>query len=403
MHALVLDLTHGGDVLCERLLQQGYEVTCVDVYGLSTVPRMDQLRSLGAKVTTTVPAGHYDLMVSPVHCPDRFLTEASWSERRTFHEMVGMLMPENGPHRIEVTGVKGKTSTVHILAHLLHQDGRSVLLHSSRGLYHFGPEGLTLVQEKVSINPVSLLTLPELDVDHVVAEVSLGGSGNADISVITNLVDDYLIAGGTRRACGAKSSILNPRGLNLVPDSEIDIWAPYGLPLVIFRPSTELLGGNRLGEGQDAVVDYGGTHHIRLASGYLHSSYITAFDTALAVCKNLSLPLKSLLKGLQNFRGVPGRGEVHVQDMRTLVLERNPGISAASMLHTLESLSTITDISGCRIQVNPVNRKVCEKLERGAIEDLAERYHADLVWTEGDLGPHSQYPLDLLFIKEGYQ
>lgn len=403
MHALVLDLTHGGDVLCERLLQQGYEVTCVDVYGLSTLPRMDELRSLGATVTRAVPAGHYDLLVSPVHCPDRFLTDASWSERRTFHEMVGMLMPEDGQHRIEITGVKGKTSTAHLLAHLLHQDGRSVLLHSSRGLYHYGPEGVTLVHEKVSINPVSLLTLPDLDVDHVLAEVSLGGSGKADISVITNLVDDYLIAGGTRKACGAKSSILNPRGLNLVPDSEKDIWMPFGHPLVTFLPSITLRGSNKLGEGQDAVVDYDGMHHILLASGYLHNSYITAFDTALAVCKHLRIPSGSILEGLQNFRGVPGRGEVHVQDKRALVLERNPGISAASMHHTLESLSTIADISGCRIQVNPVNRKVCEKLEWGAIEELAERYHADLVWTDGDLGPDPKYPVDLLFIKEGYQ
>ena len=51
-------------------------------------------------------------------------------------------------------------------------------------------KGKHFITELKSIAPPMLLTLPKGEYDVMVCEVSLGGSGKADIGCITNLLED---------------------------------------------------------------------------------------------------------------------------------------------------------------------------------------------------------------------
>ena len=48
MNVLVLDLTHGGDVLALTYRSRGEEVTAVDVYGTAEQYMIDHLRNEGS-------------------------------------------------------------------------------------------------------------------------------------------------------------------------------------------------------------------------------------------------------------------------------------------------------------------------------------------------------------------
>lgn len=71
-----------------------------------------------------------------------------------------------------------------------------MLLHSSRGEGPWTKFGHR-IDSRASIAPPYIITLPSGSYDVIVCEVSLGGSGKADIACITNLIEDYNIANGT--------------------------------------------------------------------------------------------------------------------------------------------------------------------------------------------------------------
>jgi 2-polyprenyl-3-methyl-5-hydroxy-6-metoxy-1,4-benzoquinol methylase len=84
---LILDLTHGGDILAEEYAARGHSVTCADVYRLSTDEKRKELAGLGVNVTYEA-VGEHDLVVMPAHCPDIFLDNVVFKDRITFSRAV---------------------------------------------------------------------------------------------------------------------------------------------------------------------------------------------------------------------------------------------------------------------------------------------------------------------------
>ncbi len=124
------------------------------------------------------PPETFDLGIVPVHCPDRYIGEAKLQRRITAHEAVGELARFDIPV-VEFTGVRGKTSACHVLAHILANAGKEVLLLTSRGLCTMNAQGRTVLKDRISIAPPTVLALsasrPPADIG--VFEVSLGGTG----------------------------------------------------------------------------------------------------------------------------------------------------------------------------------------------------------------------------------
>ena len=403
MRVLVLDMVHGGDLLARRHLAEGDDVTCVDVYGICGRDLKEELLSMDIRAVDSVPPERYDLTVMPMHCPRLFLEGADPGEIISFSQDVKRFI-EDRRFRIEVTGVKGKTSACYLISKILHDSGMSVLLHSSRGEGPWTQEGHR-IERKVSIAPPYLMTLPVGRYDAVVAEVSLGGSGRADIACITNLAEDYGIARNTLRASDAKKDVFTDK-VNIVPRSELMFWSRFHGGLTGYGGRIAVLSKPALGSGLRVSVEYDGTSEVELDGSYISTEYIGAMELALEVAHKMGVPKESVLRSLETFKGVPGRGEIIREGGRTVVRERNPGISHLSIGRTLRCLQEMDALEGAMIVLDPVSRKVCDKMDKDLIEATVSEYGVPMVITDGD-GSRPEIPSDVRliieFIKEGYQ
>lgn len=405
MKVLVLDTTHGGEILSDRYLADGNDVTCVDVYKVTPKEVMDRVADKGITSTDTVPKGEYDLVVMPCHCPDRFLEGCTYGKRIYFSDAVNQFI-DDGRFRIEITGVKGKTSTCFVLANILDKAGYKVFVHSSRGQGPWENGDLRIIDQK-SIAPTSLLTLPKGDYDVMICEISLGGSGKADIAGITNLIEDYGIAGMTRKASEAKSAVLTDK-INIVCKNETEFWGSYKKGDVIgYGGRIKIIETPRFGEPLRISLDYDGTCETELSGDYLSSQYIEAMDMAAEICYRMKVKRQHVLEGLSSFKGVPGRGEISISENGVRhVKERNPGISPLSVNRTLSVLKEMNVLDNAVMILDPVSRKVCDKMKGEEIEKVAGSFGVDIIITQGD-GSRPEIPEGkstiIEFIKEGYQ
>ncbi|MDR3206521.1 MAG: coenzyme F430 synthase [Candidatus Methanoplasma sp.] len=403
MRVLIMDMTHGGDILAEEFLKNGDSVLCADVYGIAPQSLKEELEKKGASVCGPVPKDRYDLKVAPAHCPDALANGSEWDRSMTFHEAVGKFIADRR-FRIEVTGVKGKTSTCYLLAHVLDAAGLDVFLHTSRGqgMYRNGSH---TIDRRMSIAPTSMLRFPAGDFT-AIAECSLGGSGKADIAAITNLAEDYGIAKNTRRASDSKASIFSD-GVNIVPNGEIGIWSKYGHALRGCGGRITVTRKASLGGSVGISAEYGGRReNADLDASYLSIQYLESMELVLEICEEMRIPAETVMRALSTFKGVPGRGEIVFADGRTTIRERNPGISHLSVARTLECVREMGALDGAIAVLDPVNRKVCDKMDADAIRSAASGFGIDLIITDGK-GGRPDIPADrktvIEFIKEGFQ
>ncbi|NLL94539.1 MAG: coenzyme F430 synthase [Thermoplasmatales archaeon] len=406
MKILILDTVHGGDVLAERLMTD-HEVVCSDVYGITDPEIVARLRSMFVEVSLWVPPpGEYDLVLRPEHCPDFYLKDVESEYVENFSWAVGQLLEDDRP-RIEVTGVKGKTSVCYLLAHVLSHAGNKVFLHTSRGRGEYS-DGKHLISENMSIAPPSLLRLPEGDYDVLIQEVSLGGSGKADVAVITNLAEDYGIAKDTRKASEAKKWILSD-GINVVPSEEVAFWEGLsGKRVTGYGGTVELVSEPRVGEPLQINLDYMGVRmRVSLSGDYLSIQYVKTIECVARVCEAMGdVSPATLSKALTTFRGVPGRGELSREGGMIRIIERNPGVSALSIGNTLASVDAMGGLENSFAIVDPVSRKVCETLVPEDVKRTFESRGVPYAVTEkGRPRPVPPEGTRVLmeFIKEGYQ
>ena len=402
MKILILDTVHGGGVLADKYPGEGDEVTCVDVYKVTPDEELERLRRKGYNVSREVPKEEYDLVLMPIHCPDIFLEGVKYNKRKFFSQAVNEIIDDKR-FGIEVTGVKGKTSFCCLLAHVLTVANKKVFLHTSRGRGEW-KEGKLVVKDKLSIAPPLLLTLQDSDHDVMICEVSLGGSGKADIACITNLLEDYPIAAGTRKASEAKRSILS--GINIVPKNEVAFWEKSGIGQIIgYGGRIKVLNEPVLGESVKIHIDYKGGFETDLKGSYLALEYLDAIEMVIMVCETMKIPKLSLQEGLSSFEGVPGRGEVSFNNGKWIVKERNPGISERSVERTYATLDRMNSLTDAIAILDPVNRKVCSKMDSDAIVKISEDYNVKLKIKDGS-GTIFELPESdgtvIFFIKEGY-
>jgi hypothetical protein len=397
MNILILDIIHGGDVLAKEYLKKGHPVECVDIYRKAKQEVIEGLNEMGVPVHTTVPQGYFDLLVVPVHCPESFIEGVEYGKKRTFHEAVGELT--DGRSRIEVTGAKGKTTTCYLLAHILSMDGRRIFLHTSRGQ---GPwkDKKHLIKRAVCIAPPYLLKIPK-DYETVIAEVSLGGSGRAELTIITNIAEDYWIAAKKKKASEAKASIFSD-GKNIVPWSEAGIWSRYRKGLLFYGGRVIVNGKKEIGKPLKISFDYDGARDVTLPGTYLHMTYIDSIEAVLEACHEMKVPADQVVLGLETFKGVPGRGEIERTDSGWKITERNPGVSRASVAKILSVLEEMGAIKNTLVTLENIDMTHCERIDSDQIRVMVEGKGAEFRLAGfGDEPPKKGIILEL--IKEGYQ
>ncbi|HUL61762.1 MAG TPA: coenzyme F430 synthase [Methanocella sp.] len=333
----VADVNHGGLILAEELACLGYDAFAVDVYGTRS-PHDAPVEVVGLR-----EAGRFDALVAPVHMPPNALTERAQQQRipiYTHHHMTGLIAGATGRlegmRSVEITGTYGKTTTAFILARLLLAAGERVLLHSSSGLYYDGaPLG-----KRLSVTPASILRVLDearaagADPTVLVAEVSLGGCGTADVGAITTLKDSYPIAGGTGWSAIAKMQMIElaKPGSAVVHDAS---YTPVGV-----AGHLAFGAGGDVGYGDDGRIGgpllAGGGVDLPRADGFDPAAYRQPALCAVTVALALGVKPEAIARGLAGFGGVPGRMKVDRLEGRVLLDNSNSGLSADGIRRALE-------------------------------------------------------------------
>lgn len=345
----VLDLTHGGIPISIRLAELGAELTAVDVYGtvapskLAELEELHGIKALAGKISFP-EAADFDLLVAPVHLDPAQPWLSGAREAGipvlSHHRIVGEILTKDprlaGIKTIEITGSKAKTSTASILADILSRKSETVL-HTSRGLESWKGGAASLVQRGLSITPGSILLALDRTFEagirpsYFIFETSIGGTGSADLGLLTTLLPDYGIANESGLASDAKLQLIR----DAKPGSVLVLNAGAKKALVCAEEAGKKTKTTEKQKTKTKVVSFSdsflpgseneadlvfesekNTISIRkgelffsaeLRLGYNSSAYRTAFSAASAAALELGVESGTIKNVLEEFEGLAGR------------------------------------------------------------------------------------------------
>jgi UDP-N-acetylmuramyl pentapeptide synthase len=436
----VLDLTHGGIPIAKKLATLGYEVTGIDVYGTVDPGMLIELEEKNGIYCSkdSLPSFGFDLLVAPIHLDSAYpmISEARADGKRiiSHHEIVGKILKNDSRlsaiKTIEITGVKAKTSTASILADILSRKF-DVALHTSRGLETWKRGISSLIYRGLSITPGSILVVVEkvfevgFKPDFFIFEISIGGTGNADIGILTTLFPDYRIGNNTTLASEAKlqlvrsakigsTLILNAgakKALEVTKESQAKVLTfkdPFDVGILEktdkvadfaleTRKYTELQSissglsalsvPSKLSElsvvstSSDVLLDFmrreDKIFSAALLAGYNISAYRTAFIAASAAALELGVECEVIVAVLEGFRGLLGRMQENELNGIALIDNSNSGMDILSTEKAFEyALLKKKDDKkngGVILILGEEASQVCEGLQPASVQDLVKK------------------------------
>jgi UDP-N-acetylmuramyl pentapeptide synthase len=306
------------------------------------------------------------------------------------HQAVGQILSTydlTNKTVIELTGTKAKTSTAILLADILSAK-KKVISHTSRGLED--PSAGTIIKKGLSITPASILTALDavndagIDFDVFIAEVSIGGTGYADIGIITTIANDYKIANNTKLASDSKRRMI----LDAKPGSKLvvnnDALRFFGacrrdIEVISFTDSVNA-SCNVYFEDLDkkgGTIAYflGKEHgkiHIREASDYDITSYKTAFVCATAAALALEIDADMIEKAFMEFKGAQGRMTKKTVNGRILIDNSNSGMDIRTAQKALKYAQE--DRGRIVMVLGEEAKEVCEGLDPAGVEKFIENH-----------------------------
>lgn len=314
----VLDLTHGGIPLARSIAKQAHSVTAVDVYGTVDKEVLSDLEKDEIIIKNNINSIDPDLIVAPVHMDPALVPDLFYCPVITHHAAVGVLLLNSikSSRIIEITGTGAKTSTAVLLGDMASRS-MSVISHTTHGVEHWSNGVPEMIYQGLSIAPGSILEAMEhtsnIDPDLYIFEISLGGTGAADIGIITTLENEYTIANGTTTSTAAKNQMVEyarRRSTLLVNAlSNETINAPNSVRTVTFSD---------ISKDADVYLEDPGTgvrsiHYSGMdisftpGTGYDPSAYSTAMACTAAAAVVLGIEPDTIRSSLEAFKGVDGR------------------------------------------------------------------------------------------------
>ena len=414
MKILVVDTTHGGTILASEFAKKkDNEVFAWDIYHTLKSPEHRTILDQGIELVDDTfleenLVNHCvdDLMVvAPVHCNLPYnLTDSVPPKMITHHQAVYNLMKNRiSVPIIEVTGVKGKTNSVAMLKEVFMDDNPLIL--SSLGIEIVEHGETKLLQKDISITPASIITAwesveNEYDIGMCIFEMSLGGTGLADVGVLTNIAEDYPIAHGNVRASQAKAQIF--RSKIVVCENEVyhNYYKQLSLPYHIVN--TFSLEGNPNVTAK--MIEYGlqsSTFQVEvsdlktLEEKSLNTSFkISTFapaqhhleNTLSVICASLimGVPKEIIIRGVSNFRGLPGRTSLKKLQNIRIIEEINPGINVTAIK---KSVGMIKHFENPVLILGGEYGVTCEEVNEKSLSTFLEQLDVNIpLILTGDLG-----------------
>lgn len=393
MDILVIDATHGGVNLAVNFSKRPeYEnIYLYDIYNTLKKNEINELHSCNVKIIELEDIflkNKCIKIVYPVHLPltqekilDKMNLENVKVDFITHHEAVKLLLDEfNQKHsqilKIEITGVKGKTSSVFMLKDILIEYNPLIL--SSLGAIKYTNKKKIILQKDISITPANILetiklayraTNPVCEIasekiektnnvnyNCLILESSLGVAAIGDVGLLTNITENYPIAKNLSDARTAKSQIFRCRNVAIkketldnfypkekinyknkinsfsVDDKEANVYVTkinynlYETEIEIEYNNLRTINGNLI-DGNLSITTFAiGKHHVENVLGVV--------TTALT----LEIPKDKIRNGLKKFKGIKGRSYLNKIENSTIIEEINPGINTKAIKFSIEML-----------------------------------------------------------------
>ena len=239
MNNLVIDLTHGGVKISISLAKKGKNVLAYDLYNTLKPIDAEMLAVYNVEIIRLEDLADFkgDMnVIYPIHMPLTFEEIKSYNPNlnytfKSHHESIREILDDWGEDilKIEVTGVKGKTTSVFMLKEILIEDNPLILSSLGALLYENNKE--IILKKDISITPANIKETIDLAykvanpickiADGVVEsenlrkynssifESSLGVTGIGDVGLLLNIAEDYPIAKGKSSASKAKRQVFN--------------------------------------------------------------------------------------------------------------------------------------------------------------------------------------------------
>ena len=360
---LIVDINHGALDVARAYYNLGYrDIHLWDIYGKlerdrSTVEKYNDI----IKYLKIIPyreepdLSKYQEVIAPIHCPIK-------CKFTSFHDAISEIIKEKygNIHKkfIEVTGVKGKTTTTELIYHILSEEYSVFINNSNRG----------------SITPVSVLKsidkLYERDAldnyDLFVFEVSLGIT-SCRYGVLVNILENYPIGGGLRDALVAKMSSMRWSERAYINKRVVEEYCRRmgrieGNIVEVNSENVEVLSKYPLRYRYgDKVVEFNrdvfGTH-------YVENSLF-----AIKICENFC-GIEDILDRIYSFK-IRGRMNVRSQDP-VIVENINPGLDVRSIEYAIRDFKSVFNRGivviggdfGC----------TCEEIDTERLGNILRRY-----------------------------
>ena len=427
MNYLVIDLTHGGVKISISLAKKGKNVFAYDIYNTLKGIDAKMLEIYGVEI---INLGDLDNLkgdlkvIYPIHLPLTLDEIKSYNPNlnytfTTHHEAISEILDGWGKDipKIEITGVKGKTSCAFMLKEILIDENPLIL--SSLGALLYENKKEIKLRKNISITPANIKETIDLAYKFAnpicqikdenvkkekkrkyscaIFESSLGASGIGDVGLLTNIVEDYPIANNKSKASKAKEQIfrcetvvcqkesldkyysdIKHEKINSfsITDKKANLYlanAEYSLDktkITIEYRDVKTKKGNVISGNLIVETFAPGRHHVSNVLG------------VILVCLSLEINHEKIIKGLENYKGITGRTNKKVIENSTIIEEINPGINTESIK---ESINMIKDLDNYIIAIGGDYGITCEEIDEKKVSLFLDTLNYDLILT-GDVG-----------------
>ena len=421
MNILVIDLTHGGVKIAVSLAKKGKSVYCYDIY--NTLKDIDRrmLDVYNVKLIQLKDLKDFtgDLkVIYPIHLPltNEDIRKNNENLNYTFithHEAVAEILDGWGKDikKIEITGVKGKTSCAFMLKEILIDENPLVL--SSLGALLYVDKKEIVLQKNISIAPSNIKETVDLAnklanplcngesknqiYNSAIFESSLGTTGIGDVGLLTNIVEDYPIAQNKSSASIAKKQVfrcgiiccekesldkyykdIEHEKVNSFSfdDESADLYVKnveYSLDETIIDIAFNDIKtkSDDIISGEIQVKTFApGKHHVLNVLGVV--------GTALS----LNIDENTIINGLKNYKGIAGRtNKMNIENI-TVIEEINPGINTKAIE---ASINMIDNDGKYIISIGGDYGITCEEIDEDAVAKLIDTLDKEIILT-GEVG-----------------
>lgn len=434
MNNLVIDATHGGVKIAVSLAKKGENVLLYDIY--NTLKSID-LKMLGVydiDLIQLVDLADFkgDInVIYPIHLPLTHEEIISYNPNlnytfQTHHEAVANLLKDWGEDilKVEVTGVKGKTSFVFMLKEILIYENPLIL--SSLGSLLYEDEKEIILKRNISITPANIKETVDLaykianpvcqiaegtaesenlrKYNSAIFESSLGVSGVGDVGVLLNIVEDYPIAKGKSSASQAKKQVF--RCETVVCEKEA--YDNYYSDIVHDKVNTFSLTDNSaslylnntqysLDETEISITyNHVKTINDNVISGEINlktfapgKHHVSNVLGVILTAISLEIPNDKIIKGIKNYKGIPGRTNKRQIENSIIIEEINPGINTKAIE---ESINMISNLNDYYVAIGGDYGITCEEIDEVKVSKFLDTLKCKIILT-GDVGESISYKM----------